>query len=172
MKTLEKPTLVSLIGPNEDACSSQIYQFGTELGKALIDHNFWIVCGGRYGFMEAVCKGAHQSEKYSFGCTTGIIPQTDRWQANVYCDIVIPTGLGVLRNGLVVNTGQIIIAVAGGSGTLSEIALAWQQGKKIICYTGFEGWAQKLAGTALDSRRNDTLIAASSLDDIMHALYK
>ena len=119
-----KPTLVSLIGPNEDACTPEMYQFGVELGKTLIENNFWIVCGGRFGFMEAVCKGAHQAENYSFGCTTGIIPHTDRWKANAYCDIVIPTGMGILRNGLVINTGEVIIAVAGGSGTLSELALS------------------------------------------------
>lgn len=60
-------------------------------------------------------------------------------QANEYVDIVIPTGMGWARNQLIVNAADAIVSVAGGAGTLSELAYAWQSGKPVVCYTAFEG---------------------------------
>lgn len=119
-----KVTTIGVIGPSEFHCSKEIYDFGIELGKMIVDMGYFLVCGGLGGLMEAACKGAQNSEKYLPGKTIGIIPGSDKTKANEYCDIIIPTGLGFARNILVVNSADVVIAIGGGSGTLSEIAFA------------------------------------------------
>lgn len=167
---MNNPKIIAVIGPNADKCSEQVYQFGLELGRALVDAGYLIACGGKFGLMEAVCKGAHQSEGYQFGKTIGIIPSSDKAEANSYCDIVIPTGLGIARNTLLVNAADRVIAVAGGAGTLSELAMAWQLGKKVICYTGFEGWSKALAGKAVDQSNREMFKDAASIKEILQLL--
>ncbi|MGK7395923.1 MAG: TIGR00725 family protein [Candidatus Cyclobacteriaceae bacterium M3_2C_046] len=159
--------IISVIGPGKTMCSSEIYSFGLQLGQRLIEKGYFISCGGMSGLMEAVCKGARQAKNYQFGCTIGIIPTLNKQDANPYCDIVIPTGLGMARNQLVVSTADLIIALNGGAGTLSELAIAWQFRKRVICYTGFEGWSQELAGQNIDRRSEDLFQPAHSLASIL-----
>jgi len=78
--------------------------------------------------MEAACRGA----KAEGGTTLGILPGSDRSAANPYVDVAVPTGLGEARNALLVRAADSLIAVAGGYGTLSEIALALRAGKPVI----------------------------------------
>jgi uncharacterized protein (TIGR00725 family) len=78
--------------------------------------------------MEAACRGA----KEAGGTTIGILPGIDRSAANPFVDIAIPTGLGEARNALVVRAADALIAVGGGYGTLSEIALALKAGKRVV----------------------------------------
>lgn len=167
---MKPPKLISVIGPNADKCTDEIYIFGLELGKALAEAGYVIVCGGRYGIMEAVCKGARQAQTGREVNSIGIIPGALKQEANLYCDVVIPTGIGIARNALVVNSGDAVVAIAGGSGTLSELAMAWQLDKKVICYTGFEGWAKEFAGKNLDSRERPSFLFASSIEEIISQL--
>ena len=83
--------------------------------------------------MEAACRGA----KSGGGTTVGILPGTDRGDANEFVDVAIPTGLGEARNALVVRAADSLIAVGGGYGTLSEIALALKAGKRVV---GLGSW--------------------------------
>jgi uncharacterized protein (TIGR00725 family) len=78
--------------------------------------------------MEAVCRGAKEAE----GTTVGILAGADRADANAYVDVTIPTGLGQARNAIVVRTGDALIAIGGGYGTLSEIALALRREKRVV----------------------------------------
>lgn len=167
---MNKAKIVAVVGPNADKCSSEVYQFGMQLGEALINAGYLIACGGKFGMMEAVCKGAHQAEKYTFGTTIGILPSSNKDEANVYCDIVIPTGMGIARNSVLIHTADVVVAVAGGSGTLSELAIAWQLGKKIICCTQFDGWSKTLAGVAIDQSNREKLLQADSIENIIKML--
>lgn len=164
--------IISVIGPNHQSCSAEIYDFTVKLGTALIDEGYFIVCGGMGGAMEAVCKGARQSAKYKTGCTIGILPALNKGDANKFCDIIIPSGLGVARNQLVVNAGDVVVAIGGGAGTLSEIAFAWQFGKPVICYSGSGGWSEKLAGTAIDNTKRENLAEAKSLEEVIAQIKK
>lgn len=78
--------------------------------------------------MEAACRGA----KEAGGTTIGILPGTDRGAANPFVDVAVPTGLGEARNALVVRAADALVAVGGGYGTLSEIALALKAGKPVV----------------------------------------
>lgn len=158
---------VSVIGPNQGRCNVDVYQFGMELGRELVQAGYTIVCGGVRGFMEAVCKGAHTAEGYTYGCTVGILPGETKDEANEYVDVVIPSGMGWARNQLIVNAADVIVAVAGGAGTLSELAYAWQTGKPVVCYTEFEGWTKRLADTQIDINRKGLFKPASNLKEIL-----
>ena len=114
--------------------------------------------------MTAVCRGAKSAERYEPGGTIGIIPSDKFGDANSFIDIVIPTGLGLFRNLLVARAGDACIGVRGGSGTLSEIAFAWQIGKPIAVMSGSGGWSAKLAGEKIDSRRKGFKV--ESLSDV------
>jgi uncharacterized protein (TIGR00725 family) len=166
----KRAVMIGVIGPSELLCTKEVYEFGLKLGKMLVDAGYFVVCGGLGGVMEAVCKGAHESEGYYKGKTIGVIPSADKKDANKYCDIVIPTGLGFARNTIVVNSADVVIAIGGGSGTLSEIAFAWQMHRPIICYDGFEGWAAEMADKKLDIRRKDVMHRVSSLEEIMEKI--
>jgi uncharacterized protein (TIGR00725 family) len=84
--------------------------------------------------MEGACKGARAGG----GTTLGILPGLDRGEANPYVDVAVPTGLGEARNALVVRAADTLIAVGGGYGTLSEVALALKAGKPVVGLQSFE----------------------------------
>lgn len=168
----EKKFIIGVIGPNQSLCTKEIYDFGLILGRRLIDDGYLIVCGGMYGIMEAVCRGARNSPLYYYGCTIGIIPSSEKKYANPFCDIIIPTGMGLARNVLIINTADAIVAVGGGAGTLSEISYAWQSGKEILCYTEFEGWSKKLAGLELDTTQKRIVKPVKNLEEILTELRK
>jgi uncharacterized protein (TIGR00725 family) len=99
-----------------------------QTGQLLARHGAVVVCGGLGGVMEAVARGA----KANGGTTVGILPGADPAAANAYIDIPLATGLGEMRNFLIVRTAHALIAIGGGVGTLSEIALAQRVGKPVV----------------------------------------
>ena len=92
----------------------------------------------------------------------GVLPGLDARAANPWVDLAIPTGLNHARNVVLVSMADVVVAVGGGSGTLSELALAWQHDKPIVCLDLGVGWSARLAGERLDSRRADRLHGATS----------
>jgi uncharacterized protein (TIGR00725 family) len=92
-----------------------------------------IVCGGRGGVMAAASRGAASAG----GTVVGMLPGDDRSDANEWVSIAIPTGLGELRNGLIVRSVDAMVAVGGSYGTLSEVALGLQAGLKVY---GLHTW--------------------------------
>jgi len=122
---------VSIIGAGE--CSPETSGEAERLGKLLAAEGHTVVCGGLGGVMEAVSKGAFQAG----GTTIGILPGEEVAQANPYITCAVATGLGHMRNYLVVLNGDIAVAVSGGFGTLSEIALARKIGRTVIVLGGW-----------------------------------
>ena len=112
-----------------------------EVGRLLATRGALVVCGGLGGVMEAACRGA----KSAGGMTVGILPGIDRSDANPWVDVAIPTGLGEARNALVVRAADVLIAIGGEYGTLSEIALALKTGKPVV---GIETWDLSRRGIA------------------------
>ncbi|RMG69190.1 MAG: TIGR00725 family protein [Calditrichaeota bacterium] len=98
------------------------------VGREIARRGGIVVCGGLFGIMEAVCKGAREQQ----GLTVGILPSDSIQQANRFVTIPIATGMGVGRNILIVRTAQVCIAINGRYGTLSEIAYALQLGKPVV----------------------------------------
>ncbi|MDD5165941.1 MAG: TIGR00725 family protein [Candidatus Omnitrophica bacterium] len=118
--------VVSVIGGRK--CSYKVEQLSQNLGKKLAKVVDILITGGLSGTMKAVCKGF----KANGGLTIGIIPSYEKNDANPFVDIVIPTGLGLARNALVVKSADIVVALPGEAGTLSEIAYCLQFGIPVI----------------------------------------
>ena len=97
-------------------------------GRGLARSGVVVVCGGLGGVMEAACRGA-QAEG---GTTVGILPGRDRTAANPFVSVAVATGLGEARNAVVVATVDVVLAVGGEWGTLSEIALARKAGTPVV----------------------------------------
>ncbi len=122
---------LSIIGAGE--CSPETAALAERLGKLLASAGHTLVCGGLGGVMEAAAKGASQAG----GTTIGILPGQEIAQANRYISCAVATGLGHMRNYLVVLNGDAVVAVSGGYGTLSEIALARKIGRRVIVLGGW-----------------------------------
>lgn len=118
--------IVAVIGGG--VCSKEEAGIAETVGRELARRGAVLVCGGLGGVMEAACRGA----KAAGGSTVGILPGSNRHDANRYVDIPIVTGLGEARNVVVVRTGQAVIAVGGEYGTLSEIAYALKLGLPVV----------------------------------------
>ena len=139
-----------------------------ELGAALMAAGFRLVTGGLGGTMEAVSEGARSSDHWREGRILGVVPSYLHAEANRYCDVVIPSGLQVGRNLLVVSIADVVVAVGGGAGTLSEIALAWQLKRPTIAL-GRGGWAGRVSGERLDSRLPDPIHPAETVAEAVDA---
>ncbi len=117
---------VAVIGGS--TCSTDEARVAEAVGRGLASRGAALVCGGMGGVMEAACRGA----KSAGGLTVGILPGDDPRSANPHVDVPVVTGMGHARNAIVVKTAQAVIAVDGSYGTLSEIALALQNGIAVI----------------------------------------
>jgi uncharacterized protein (TIGR00725 family) len=98
------------------------------VGAELARRGAVVVCGGLGGVMEAACRGARAEG----GVTLGILPGAERAAANPWVSVAVATGLGELRNGLVVRSADAVVAIDGEYGTLSEIALALKAGMRVV----------------------------------------
>lgn len=126
-----KPIYIGVIGGGD--CSEEVYKLAEEVGERIAKAGAVLVCGGLGGVMEAAARGA----KKQGGITIGILPGVDKYQANPFIDLPIATGLGEVRNILVVRNSDAVIALPGEFGTLTEIAFALKSGKPVI---GISTW--------------------------------
>lgn len=115
------------------SCTEDIYKKAVEVGELIAGEKWTLVCGGGPGVMEAVCKGAKQKG----GTTVGILASSCGEEANPYLDVKLPTGLGYARNVLIVRSSDILVAIDGKYGTLSEIAFAFNEDKAVV---GLSTW--------------------------------
>jgi len=123
--------LIGVIGARE--CPDSSLKLAYEVGQEIAKYGYGLVSGGMMGTMEAASKGCREAG----GLTVGILPGDDPTLANPYLDIIIPTGMGIMRNLLIIRAAVGLIAIDGKYGTLSEIAYALQVGKPIV---GLNTW--------------------------------
>lgn len=126
----ERP-YVAVVGSGE--ASGELLSLAEEVGHELGSRGAVIVCGGLGGVMEAACRGARTGG----GTTVGVLPDSDRRRVNEHVDVALATGLGEARNAIVAAAADVVIAVGGAYGTLSEIALALVAGKPVV---GLRTW--------------------------------
>ncbi len=169
--TPSRRAILAVIG-NAGTLPFQVTETAKKLGCLAIDAGFRLVTGGLDGVMAAVSEGAHESAHYQEGMVLGIIPSYSSSQANPWVDIVIPTGMQMGRNILVVASADVVIAIGGGSGTLSEIALAWQLGKPIIGLCDIAGWGEQLSGQVLDERHSQAIMSAKTPEEAIQTALK
>lgn len=117
---------VAVVGPGK--CTEEEATLALDVGKALALAGVAVVTGGLGGVMEAASRGAFEAG----GTTIGILPDQEPADANAFVNVPIATGLGELRNFLVVRAADAVIAIGGEWGTLSEIAMAMKLGKPVV----------------------------------------
>src|SRR5213083_50014 len=110
--------LVAVVGGS--TCTPQEAEWAAAVGRLLAERGAVLLCGGLGGVMSAAARGAKQAG----GLTVGILPGNDPREANPDIDVALATGMGEMRNALIVRAARAVIAIGGGWGTLSEIALA------------------------------------------------
>ena len=147
---------VTVIG--DSRASEKNYKIAYELGRILAREGIIVINGGRGGVMEAVCKGVKEEK----GISICILPSEEMSEANDYCGIIIPTGIGFARNSINILAGEGIIAIGGKAGTLSEIAFAWIYNKPVVVINDTNGWSSRLKNQRLDDRRNDIVYSAET----------
>jgi uncharacterized protein (TIGR00725 family) len=149
---------IAVVGPSDtdDALRETAYA----VGKLLAQRGAVVMTGGLGGVMAAASQGAHDAD----GLVIGLLPTSEPADANEFVDVAIPTGLGELRNGLLVRSVAGVIAVGGSWGTLSEIALAMRTGTPVVCLLGW-----KISDQAGD-RVN--LVTASSAAEAIDVLFR
>ena len=126
-----KQKIIGVIGAGR--ADAQLAAVAEEVGRLIALRGALMICGGLGGVMEAAAKGA----KAAGGLTIGILPGDSTENASPYIDVPIATGFSEGRNIIIVKTADLIIAVGGEYGTLSEIAFALRSGKKVI---GVDSW--------------------------------
>ncbi len=128
----ERKPIIAIVGASK--CSKKLRDMAAVVGKYIAENDGVVVCGGMGGIMEGAARGA----KEAGGTTIGILPTTDRSDANEYIDFAIPTGFGEARNLLVVRTADAVLAFPGKFGTLSEMAFALQARKPVISISAWK----------------------------------
>ena len=123
--------IIGVIGAAE--CSDELAKAAEEIGREIARRKLMLVCGGLGGVMEYAAKGA----KESGGTVIGVLPVASTDSANPYVTIPIATNMGHARNVIIAHTADMLIAVGGGYGTLSEIAIAKKLGKRVL---GYKSW--------------------------------
>jgi hypothetical protein len=155
---MSKKTQILVIGHNTNGCTEEHSKIAYETGSEIAKTGHVLVTGGLGGVMEAASHGAHDSN----GLTVGIIPQSDASMANEYCDIVIPTGMGLTRDFLNALSADGIIIIGGGSGTLSEICAAYMNKKPMVAIRNMGGVNAQFIDNYLDHRENIKIIGVDT----------
>ncbi len=134
--------VVGVIGGSR--ANSGVKKVAREVGRQIARRGYILVCGGLGGVMTASCRGASEVG----GFTVGILPGRSKKSANPFVDLPIVTGMSHARNAIIVRTSDILIAIDGRYGTLSEIALAKACGKRVI---GLMTWDEVPGVEAVES---------------------
>lgn len=122
---------IGVIGAS--SCSAKLAQMAYTVGKLIAENGAILICGGMGGVMEAACRGAIEAG----GVTVGILPGSSAKEGNDYLTVPVVTGLGYARNSIVVQSAQVLIAIGGKYGTLSELAYAAGFGIPVV---GLSTW--------------------------------
>ena len=159
---------ILVIGNNDNGCTPELEKIAYETGIEIAKSNSILITGGLGGVMKAASKGA----KESGGLTVGIIPQNDMSEANEFCDVVIPSGIGLMRDFLNALSADGVIAIGGGSGTLSEICAAYMYSKPIVVLKNSGGTSTKFADQYLDHRKNEKIIGVDTPKEAVELIFK
>ena len=149
---------ITIIGNNENGVTPELVKTAYETGIEIAKSGAILITGGLDGVMKAASHGARDGG----GLAVGIIPQNDSSFANEYCDVVIPTGMGLARDFLTALSGDGVIIIGGGSGTLSETCAAYMHKKPIVAIKTSGGVAEKYADQYLDHRKNIMIIGVDT----------
>jgi len=153
-----KKRQILVIGNNTNGCTPKHEKIAYEVGAEIAKSDSVLISGGLGGVMAAAAHGTHDAN----GLTVGIIPQDDATMANEFCDIVIPTGMGLTRDFLNALSADGVIIVGGGSGTLSEVCAAYMYKKPMVAIRNIGGSVEPYIDGFLDHRENIKIIGVDT----------
>lgn len=145
---------VAVVGAGD--AGEDLERVAERVGRGLAENGAVLLCGGLTGVMEAACRGCRAGG----GTSVGILPGNDRGAANEFVDVALATGMGEMRNALIVRAADVVIALGGEFGTLSEVAFALKTGRRVV---GYDTWDLS-RGTA-----NDGIVRVDSAEDAVAA---
>jgi uncharacterized protein (TIGR00725 family) len=152
---MARATIVAVIGKSakdpRDPVPAEALRAAEVVGREIARRGGVLISGGLSGVMEAVSKGAHEAG----GLTLALLPGFDKEDANPYVAVPIATGMGFMRNTLVVRAADAVIMISGGIGTLNEVTVAYEN-KPTVVLTGTGEWADRLPEVAFDGHYLDT----------------
>lgn len=151
MKSPARRPLVAVIGNAKLDPGDPKVALAQEVGRLLVESGCRVVTGGLGGVMAAAMHGAKSASNAADGDTIAVLPSYDPADADPAADIVLATGMNIGRNIIVANA-DAVIAIGGGAGTLSEIAIAWQLRRPVIALAS-DGWSKKLSAVRVDERQ-------------------
>lgn len=117
---------LAIVGSRE--ATTEQAEVAYRIARALAGAGMAIVCGGKIGVMEGAARGARDAG----GICIGLLPEEEATYGNPYLTVALPTGMGLARNMLVARTASCLVAIGGGLGTISEMAMALQWGKPVF----------------------------------------
>jgi uncharacterized protein (TIGR00725 family) len=149
-----RPYLIAVIGksnkdPN-DPPSAEALRAAELVGANIAGAGAILVTGGLSGVMEAASRGAKRAN----GLVIGMLPGFKKDDANAYVDVAITTGMGWMRNTLVVRAADAVIMISGGIGTLNELTVAYED-KPTVILEGTGGWADRIRDIAYRGKHLD-----------------
>jgi uncharacterized protein (TIGR00725 family) len=153
-----KKLQILVIGNNTNGCTPKHEKIAYDIGVEIAKSNSVLITGGLGGVMAAASHGAHDAK----GLTVGIIPQDDAKLANEFCDIVIPSGMGLARDFLNALSADGVIIVGGGSGTLSEVCASYMYKKPMVAIRNIKSSVEPYIDGFLDHRENIEIIGADT----------
>jgi len=161
-----KKRQILVIGHNTNGCTPEHEKIAYAIGMEVAKSDSVLICGGLGGVMTAAARGAHDEG----GLTVGIIPQNDPSMANEFCDIVIPTGMGLARDFLNALSADGVIIVGGGSGTLSETTAAYMYKKPMVAIRNVGGSVASFIDGFIDQRKNVKIIGVDTPNEAVQKI--
>ncbi|SMD30840.1 TIGR00725 family protein [Picrophilus oshimae] len=136
-----------------------------KVGELLAKKNIVVICGGKEGIMECVSKGVSDNN----GIVIGILPGNDKTEGNRYLTIAMPTGIGYMRNFLIVRASDALIAIEGFSGTTSEAAFAISEGKTVVSIGDLDIKRKETDGKLIRASDPEEAVEIAILEATKHA---
>lgn len=161
--------VISICGSDvdDDHLSNYALEVAEQVGRLIARKGGVIVCGGLGGVMKAACKGAKKEN----GITIGILPYAKE-EANEYIDIAIPTNIGNVRNFIVANTGDAVIAIGGRWGTLNEISFRMISEKPLVLIKGTGGCVDEIINSNIMQDIQSHYYIASSAEEAVEKAFE
>jgi uncharacterized protein (TIGR00725 family) len=161
--------VISVCGSDvdDDKLSNYAREVAEQVGRLIARKGGVLICGGHGGVMRAACKGAKEEN----GITIGILPYTKE-EANEYIDIAIPTTIGNVRNFIVANAGDAVIAIGGRWGTLNEISYRMICEKPLILIKGTGGCVDEIINGHLMQNIESHYFVANSAEEAVEKAFE
>lgn len=159
---------ILVIGHNDDGCTLKHEEVAYDVGYYIAKAGAVLVSGGLGGIMRASCRGSHDAG----GTNVCILPQKEHAHANEFCDVVIPTGMGLTRDFVNALTADGVVIVGGGAGTLSEVCAAYMHMRPMVAIKNTGGTADQVAGRYVDHRKSIKVYEAATAEEAVRMILK